>query len=81
MATFVAEEPELFAVIRLHHTVEGRVVLDERPFVRLLLERPPLLDGWCVLMANGRTARLLSGRGGSLEEVAGFTDAVHGRHE
>jgi peptide chain release factor subunit 1 len=81
VATFVAEDPELFVVIRLHHIVEGRVVLDERPFVRPLLEGPPLLDGWCVLMVNRRTARLLCGRGGSLQEVAGFTDAVHGRHD
>src|ERR1700737_4491247 len=29
VATFVAEDPELFVVIRLHHSVEGRVVLDE----------------------------------------------------
>jgi len=81
VAAFVADDPELFVVIRLHHSVEGRVVLDERPFVRPLLEGPPMLDGWCVLMVNRRTARLLSGRGGGLQEVAGFTDAVHGRHD
>jgi peptide subunit release factor 1 (eRF1) len=81
VATFVSDEPELFVVIRLHHPVQGRVVLAERPFVRPLLEGPPLLDGWFVLMVNRRTARLLAGREGALQEVAGFTDAVHGRHD
>jgi peptide chain release factor subunit 1 len=80
-AAFAAEDPELFTVLRLHYPVESRVVLDERPFVRPLLWGPPLLDGWFVLMVNRRAARLLAGQGGGLEEVAGFTDAVHGRHD
>jgi peptide chain release factor subunit 1 len=81
VAVFASEDPELFVVIRLRHPVEGRVVLAERPFVRPLLEAPPSLDGWVLLMVNRRAARLLAGRGGSLEEVAGFTDVVHGRHD
>ena len=81
VAVFASEEPDLLIVIRLHHAVQGRVVLAERPFVRPLLEGPPPLDGWFLLMVNRRTARLLAGRRGSLEEVAGFTDAVHRRHD
>jgi peptide chain release factor subunit 1 len=81
VATFASEDPGLFEVIRLDHVVQGRVVLAERPFVRPLLEAPPPLDGWFLLMVNRRAARLLAGRGGRLEEVAGFTDAVHGWHD
>jgi hypothetical protein len=81
VAVFAAEQPQLFVVIRLHHAVRPRVVLARRPFVRPLLEGPPALDGWAVLMVNRRAARLLAGRGGRLEEVQEFTDAVHGRHD
>jgi peptide chain release factor subunit 1 len=81
VAVFAAEEPSLFDVFRLHHTVEARVVVARRPFVRPLLEGPPALDGWVVLMVNRRTARLLAGRGGGLEEVARFADEVHGWHD
>jgi peptide chain release factor subunit 1 len=81
VAAFAAEDPKLFAVLRLHYAVQSRVMLDQRPLVSPLLAGPPSLDGWLVLMVNRRTARLLAGHGGGLEEVAGFTDAVHGRHD
>jgi peptide chain release factor subunit 1 len=81
VAAFAAEDPKLFAVLRLHYAVQSRIMLDERPFVSPLLAGPPSLDGWFVLMVNRRTARLLAGHGGDLEEVAGFIDAVHGRHD
>jgi peptide subunit release factor 1 (eRF1) len=81
VALFAAEQPDLFVVIRLHYTVKARVVLARRPFVRPLLEGPPALDGWALLMVNRRTARLLAGRGGVLEEVQQFADDVHRRHD
>ena len=81
VAVFAAEEPSLFDVFRLHHTVEPRVVVARRPFVRPLLQGPPALDGWVLLMVNRRTARLLAGRGGGLEEIASFADEVHGWHD
>jgi hypothetical protein len=81
VGVFAAEQPQLFEVIRLDHTVKARVVLARRPFVRPLLEGPPVLDGWAVLMVNRRTARLLAGRGGAVEEIQEFADAVHGRHD
>lgn len=80
-AVFASTKPDLFTVLRLDHPVVARVVLSDRPFVRPLLEGPPVLDGWFVLMVNRRHARVLAGRGGGLEEVTGFADAVHGWHD
>ena len=36
---------------------------------------------WCVLLVNRRTARLLCGSGGALDEIELIEDDVHGQHD
>jgi len=80
LAVFASSAAGLFEVLKLARPVEHDPVIGDAPFVEPLaaLSRA---ERWCVLLVNRRSARLLCGSAGRLEEVALVEDDVHGRHD
>lgn len=80
LAVFCSGPAGLFEVLKLPRQVQSEVIVDASPFVEPLtgMVSP---DGWCVLLINRRTGRILRGTAERLEEVATVRDPVHGQHD
>jgi len=80
VAVFASGPAGLFEVLKLSEPIEHDPVIADAPFiVPLSAIGPP--DRWCVVLVNRRTARLLCGVSGQLEEVELIRDDVHGQHD
>jgi peptide subunit release factor 1 (eRF1) len=80
LAVFCSVPDELFEVVQLPRPVEGRVVIEQSPYVDPLLETAHDRR-WCVALVNRRTARVLTGPSDQLRERGRTTDDVHGQHD
>ncbi len=80
VAVFASGPAGLFEVLKLDEPVEHDPVIADTPFIEPLtaIGAP---ERWCVVLVNRRTARLLCGPGGQLEEIALVEDDVHGQHD
>jgi peptide chain release factor subunit 1 len=80
VAVFASGPAGLFEVLKLSEPIEHDPVIADTPFIEPLtaIGAP---ERWCVLLVNRRTARLLCGPGGRLEEIALVEDDVHGQHD
>jgi peptide chain release factor subunit 1 len=80
VAVFASGPAGLFEVLKLSEPIEHEPVIGDTPFIEPLSAIGPP-ERWCVLLVNRRTARLLCGPGGQLEEIALVEDDVHGQHD
>ena len=80
VAVFASGPANLFEVLKLSEPIEHAPVIADTPFIEPLtaIGTP---ERWCVVLVNRRSARLLCGSGGRLEEVAHVDDDVHGQHD
>jgi hypothetical protein len=79
LAIFASAPARLFETVRLSRAPESSVTLDVVPSLRPLLEARP--DGrWLVLLLSRSVTRLVGGSCDRLEEVADWSEYVHGRH-
>ena len=80
VALFCCSPMDLFDVVELGRPVRSEVVVGDSPFIEPLA-RVARRDGWCVVLVNRRSCRILRGTQDRLHEVAAFDDDVHGWHE
>jgi peptide subunit release factor 1 (eRF1) len=80
LAVFCSSRDDLFEVVQLPRTTEGRVVIEATPYIEPLLAATAQRR-WGVLLVNRRTARLLTGSTSAMREHDHLKDDVHGRHE
>ena len=80
VAVFASGPAGLFEVLKLSEPIEHDPVIADAPFIEPLSAIGPP-DRWCVVLVNRRTARLLCGVSGQLEEVELIRDDVHGQHD
>jgi peptide chain release factor subunit 1 len=80
LAVFCSTRDDLFEVVQLPHPVEGRVVIEQSPYVDPLLETANERQ-WCVVLVNRRTGRILIGPGKYVRERERTTDDVRGQHD
>jgi peptide chain release factor subunit 1 len=80
VAVFASGPANLFEVLKLSEPIEHAPVIADTPFIEPLtaIGAP---ERWCVVLVNRRSARLLCGSGGRLEEVAHVDDDVHRQHD
>lgn len=80
VAIFASAGEDLLEVIKLPHTVDNAVVVDQSPYVEPLAEvQAAALYG--VVLVNRQVARIFRGSRHQLQEVARVDDEVHGRHD
>jgi peptide chain release factor subunit 1 len=77
---FCSGRDELFEVVQLPRSVEGRVVIEHSPYIEPMVAS---LDQrrWAVVLVSRRDGRMFSGPCDALEERRGFYDEVHGQHD
>jgi peptide chain release factor subunit 1 len=80
LALFAAGPAGLFETVKLPRPVDNEVVVANSPFVEPLTEMVAA-EGWCVMLANRRDARIFVGSAEGLAEVERVTDDVHGQHD
>jgi peptide chain release factor subunit 1 len=80
LAVFASSAAGLFEVLKLSEPVDHDPVIADAPFIEPLSALGPP-ERWCVLLVNRRTARLLCGSGGALEEIALVQDDIRGQHD
>jgi peptide chain release factor subunit 1 len=80
VAVFASGPAGLFEVLKLPEPIEHDPVIADTPFIEPLSAIGPP-ERWCVVLVNRRTARLLCGASGQLEEVELIRDDVHGQHD
>ena len=80
VAVFASGPAGLFEVLKLSEPIEHDPVIADTPFIEPLSAIGPP-ERWCVVLVNRRTARLLCGVSGQLEEVELIRDDVHGQHD
>lgn len=80
LAVFCSSRDDLFEVVQLPRTTEGRVVIEDTPYIEPLVAATSRRR-WGVILVNRRVARLLTGSTASLNEDDHLTDDVHGQHE
>jgi peptide chain release factor subunit 1 len=80
LAVFCSSRDDLFEVVQLPRTTEGRVVIEGTPYIEPLVAATAQRR-WAVLLVNRRTARLFTGSTATLSEHQHVTDDVHGQHE
>jgi peptide chain release factor subunit 1 len=78
LAVFSARGGDVFETLKLPRPVEGRVVVDDSPWIEPLAGMLSE-DRWGVLLANRRSARLFEGTRDRFEEVESFEDEVRGQ--
>jgi peptide chain release factor subunit 1 len=80
LAVFCSGRDDLFEVVQLPRTTEGRVVIEATPYIEPLVAATAQRR-WGVILINRRTARLMTGSTVALSEQNQLTDNVHGQHE
>jgi peptide chain release factor subunit 1 len=80
LAVFASSAAGLFEVLKLSEPVDHEPVIADSPFVEPLsaIGAP---ERWCVVLVNRRTARLLCGSGGDLDEIELIEDDLRRRHD
>src|SRR2546421_481846 len=80
LALYVCGPADLFEAIKLPRPVDSRAVIDNSPLVEPLVELGTR-GGWCVLLVNRQTARMLRGSRERLGEPAPIEGDVHRQHD
>src|SRR4051794_40141932 len=80
VALFVCGPADLFEAIKLPRAIESDVLIDDSPYIEPLADLASV-GQWCVLLVNRRRSRILRGSVEGFEQIADFTDDVHGQHD
>jgi peptide chain release factor subunit 1 len=80
LAVFCSSRNDLFETVQLPRPVEGRVVIEQTPYVEPMVAAVGQRR-WAVVLVSRRDARMFSGSADALEEQRSFHDDVHGQHE
>jgi peptide chain release factor subunit 1 len=80
LAVFCSSRADVFETVQLPRSVEGRVVIEQTPYVEPMVAAVGQRR-WAVLLVSRRDARMFSGPAEALEERRSFHDDVHGQHE
>lgn len=79
VAAFSSRGAQIFEIVKLPHAVEPLAIVDERPFVKPLVEQATTVR-WCMLLVSRRAARIFLGDRERIAQVADLPDDVHRRH-
>ena len=79
LAVFCCGRDDLFEVIALPRTTEGRVLIEPTPYIEPLVVATAERR-WAVILVSRRIARLLTGTPSTLSEHERFNDDVRGQH-
>ena len=79
LAVFCCGRDDLFEVLQLPRTTEGRVSIELTPYIEPLVVATAGRR-WAVVLVSRRVARLLTGTESGLTERERLTDDVRGRH-
>jgi len=79
LAVFCSTRDGLFETVHLSGPVDGRVVIQESPYVEPMIAAVRHRR-WLVALVNRRSARLLAGSPETLREGQRLEDQVHGQH-
>jgi peptide chain release factor subunit 1 len=80
LAVFCSSRDDLFETVQLPRPLEGRVVIDDSPYVEPMVAAAGSRR-WSVVLVSRRDGRMFSGSADGLEERRSFHDDVHGQHD
>ncbi len=80
LAVFSSTSEGLFETVQLPRPIEGRVVIDRRPYIDPIVEATDRRR-WCVALVSRRDGRVFAGPADSVRQLQSLHDDVHGQHD